>query len=94
MTEDNMTSNDDAAGIGSSGKSGTPQTLHSRRKVVREGLKLVFVAPMLTTFFARDALAAGSNHSCYPAGHACGGATLEECCPGLTCDVGGTDECG
>lgn len=57
----------------------------SRRDVVRAGIKLAFVAPMVSTFLAEDAMAMGSNHSCYPAGHACGGATLEPCCPGLSC---------
>ena len=59
---------------------------HSRRAVVREGVKLAFVAPVLTTFFASDARAAGSNHSCYPATHLCDGTHIgEECCPGLSC---------
>jgi hypothetical protein len=59
---------------------------HSRRAVVRTGAKLAFMAPVLTTFFASDARAAGSNHSCYPASHLCDGThTGEECCPGLTC---------
>jgi hypothetical protein len=59
---------------------------HSRRAVVREGMKLAFVAPALTTFFAREARAAGSNHSCYPEGHLCDGThTGEECCAGLQC---------
>lgn len=53
---------------------------HTRRDVVRQGVKLAFVAPVITTFFARDAMAAGSNHSCYPTGHACPGA--EPCCNG------------
>ncbi len=59
---------------------------HSRRAVVREGMKLAFVAPVLTTFFASDAKAAGSNHSCYPVGHECAGTHIAEgCCPGLNC---------
>ncbi|MBI4718593.1 MAG: hypothetical protein HY763_12360 [Planctomycetes bacterium] len=60
----------------------------TRREVVRQGVKLVFVAPVVSSFFARDAVAAGSNHSCYPAGNVCGGATLEPCCDGLTCIAG------
>ncbi len=60
----------------------------TRRDIIREGLKVAFVAPVVTTFFARDAVAAGSNHSCYPEGHAC--STLgnaEPCCDGLTCQL-------
>ena len=58
----------------------------SRRDVIRRGSKLAFVVPVLMTFSAKDALAAGSNHSCYPAGHACPGA--EPCCNGLACNNG------
>jgi hypothetical protein len=61
------------------------ETGQTRRGIVRAGIKLAFVAPVVSTFLAEDAMAVGSNHSCYPAGHACGGATLESCCPGLTC---------
>ena len=63
---------------------------HTRREVVRAGVKLVFVAPVLSTFFASDALAAGSGGSCYPNGQACG--TNDACCSG-NCDIGGTDTC-
>ena len=68
---------------------------HSRRAVVREGMKLAFVAPVLTTFFASDARAAGSNHSCYPATHLCDGVHIKEgCCPPLTCQgTVGTKTC-
>lgn len=52
---------------------------HSRRAVVRQGVKLEFVAPILSTFFAREAYA--GNYSCYPAGHACPG--VELCCSGV-----------
>ncbi len=52
----------------------------SRRELVRGGIRLVFIAPVLSTFFAHDAHAAGSRHSCYPTGHACPGA--EPCCNG------------
>lgn len=67
---------------------GSP-ALPTRRDVVRCGVKLTFVAPMVSTFFARDAYAAGSKFSCYPAGHVCPGA--EPCCSGScnalnTCD--------
>ncbi|MFQ5590147.1 MAG: hypothetical protein ACE5HE_03195 [Phycisphaerae bacterium] len=56
----------------------------SRREVVRQGAKLAFVAPILSTFVAQQAYAA---YSCYPQGHACtnGGGDAEICCPGLTC---------
>ncbi len=63
----------------------------TRRDVVRKGAKLAFVVPVLSTFFASEAFAAGSNHSCYPLNHACPG--QEPCCDGLTCDTGGSDEC-
>ena len=61
----------------------------TRRGLVREGLKLAFIAPVISTFFAREAYAA--NYSCYPAGHVCsppGFNPPEACCPGLVC-VGG-----
>lgn len=55
----------------------TPPAAHrSRRDVVRQGMKLAFVAPLLSTFFAREAYAV--SYSCYPAGHACPG--IELCC--------------
>lgn len=57
----------------------------TRREVMRAGVKLAFVAPVITTFAARQALAAGSVQSCYPLGHPCGGERLEDCCPGLNC---------
>ncbi|MCH8251347.1 MAG: hypothetical protein IID36_02725 [Planctomycetes bacterium] len=58
----------------------------SRRDIVRRGAKLAFIAPLLTTFLAEDAYAAGSNHSCYASGHACGlGGEQEACCAGLSC---------
>lgn len=62
----------------------------ARREIVTTGVKLVFVAPLISSFLARDAHAAGSNHSCYPAGMECGGGTAEPCCPGSLCvpDVG------
>ena len=55
---------------------------HSRRDVVRRGMKLAFMAPVVSTFFAADAQAAGSNHSCYPTGQACNGTSAEFCCDG------------
>jgi len=57
----------------------------SRRDVVRTGVKLAFVAPVLSTFFAKDAYAA--SYSCYPAGHLCGGPGQEGCCTGV-CNFG------
>jgi len=58
---------------------------HSRRDIVRNGVKLAFVAPVLSTFFAKDAYAA--SYSCYPAGHLCGGPGQENCCTGV-CNFG------
>ncbi len=58
---------------------------HSRRDVVRSGVKLAFVAPVLSTFFAKDAYAA--TYSCYFAGHTCGGVNQEDCC-GTACNLG------
>ena len=65
----------------------------TRRDIIREGLKVAFVAPVVTTFFARDALAAGSNHSCYPALHECdkNGIGAEPCCDGLSCQFSHVD---
>ena len=63
----------------------------SRRQVVRHGTKLVFVAPVLSTFFARQAHAqASGNQSCYPTGHVCndGGPNNEPCCSGGACNLG------
>ena len=57
-----------------------------RRDLVRRGVKLAFVAPVITTFFAKDAYAAASVMSCYPTGQACGAGT-EPCCDG-PCAVG------
>jgi len=56
------------------------RSLHSRRDLVRHGMKLAFVAPVLSTFFAKGVYAA--NYSCYPTGHACTqpGPDPEECC--------------
>ncbi len=62
----------------------------SRRAVIKAGVKLAFTAPLLSTFFARDALAAGSVTSCYPDGQACG--SNAACCSG-NCDIGVTDQC-
>ncbi len=63
------------------------RSLHSRRDVIRSGAKLAWIVPALLTFTAQEAYAQGSNYSCYPTGHACGGAALEDCC-GAACDAG------
>lgn len=68
------------------------RSLHSRRDVIRSGAKLAWIVPVLLTFTAQEAYAQGSNYSCYPAGHTCGGAALEACCAGLTC-TGGPKTC-
>ena len=67
---------------------GLNETVCDRRAVVRCGVKLAFVAPVLSTFFAHEARAAASgNQSCYPQGHVCrnNGTDPEPCCDGLTC---------
>jgi len=57
----------------------------TRRDVVRKGAKLVFLAPVISTFFAHEAYAA--NYSCYPQGHVCHNTgDFEPCCNGLTCN--------
>lgn len=62
------------------------ETGQTRRKMVRAGIKLAFVAPVVSTFLAKDAMAAASILSCYPTGHACDtGSTEEFCCNGLAC---------
>jgi hypothetical protein len=53
----------------------------TRRELFHHGSKLVFAAPLITTFFAREARAAASHQSCYPVGHACPGA--EPCCSAM-----------
>jgi len=62
-----------------------PPRHHTRRDVVRHGVKLAFVAPVLSTFFARDAYAA--SYSCYPMGQVCTGTPAEPCCNGA-CNLG------
>ena len=70
------------------GRSGEEQP--GRRVILREGAKLAFVAPTVSTFFASQAYA--TNYSCYPAGHVCPGD--EACCAGLACVEGAcTDPC-
>lgn len=61
-------------------------SLPTRRSVIREGVKLAFAAPVISTFLTDDALA--YNQSCYPAAHACDAASelkRQACCGALTC---------
>lgn len=64
----------------------TDTSLPTRRSVIREGVKLAFAAPVISTFLAEDALA--YNLSCYPQGHTCkdDGSDPEPCCNTLTCN--------
>ena len=65
-------------------------TMHSRRTIVRNGVKLAFVAPVLSTFFASEAYAA--NYSCYPLAHVCDQVSetkRQQCCGTMTCQDGG-----
>jgi hypothetical protein len=54
----------------------------TRRDMVRRGVRLVFVAPVLSTILASDVYAAASRFSCYPTGHVCSAASQENCCNG------------
>jgi hypothetical protein len=65
-------------------------TAPTRRDVVLRGMKLVFVAPALSTILASDVYAAASRFSCYPAGHVCSAASLENCCNGACSGNPGT----
>ncbi len=78
-----MRSDLDGAKTNADRPSGSGQT---RREVVRQGIKLAFIAPVISTFLARDAYA--DNYSCYPQGHVCNndGSDPEDCCAGLTCN--------
>ncbi|MGB0715473.1 MAG: hypothetical protein ACPGXK_06325 [Phycisphaerae bacterium] len=60
------------------------ETDESRRALIRKGVKLAFVSPVITSFLASQARAAGSNLSCYPTGQPCGD---EACCNG-PCNLG------
>lgn len=62
-----------------------PTSDPSRREIVGKGLKIAFVTPLISTFFASQAYAA--SYSCYPQGHTCKppGQGTEDCCPGLQC---------
>ncbi len=59
--------------------------LRTRREVVRRGVKIAFVAPVISTFFAKDAYA--TSYSCYPAGQDCTASPDEDCCNG-PCNLG------
>lgn len=60
----------------------------SRREIIRGGIKLAFIAPVITTFLASEARAAASRQSCYPTGHVCDlPGQQEPCCNGAC--VGG-----
>lgn len=62
------------------------EAMPSRRDVVRGGVKLAFVAPVISTFFAQQAYA---GYSCYPLGHDCDAASetkRQACCDALVCD--------
>lgn len=67
---------------GAAGKGINTET--TRRNVLERGVKLAWIAPMVSTFYASEAYAA--NYSCYAEGHACEGA--EPCCEGLSCNDG------
>ncbi len=61
-------------------------SLHSRRDVVRRGVRLAFVAPVVSTFFASRAYA--TNYSCYPLTHTCDFESEQKrqaCCGTLVC---------
>jgi hypothetical protein len=82
-TERGVRRNDDGATSETAGPSDRGAT---RREVVRRGVRLAFVAPVISTFFARDAYAA--SYSCYPQGHVCrnDASDPEPCCDTLTCN--------
>ena len=69
---------------GNSGADNAPRGTTTRRDVLQRGVKLAWVAPVVSTFYASQAYAA--NYSCYGMGHACAGA--EPCCEGLACNDG------
>ncbi len=74
------------SGESTEGARASEKALLSRRAVVRGGVKLAFVAPILSTFFASQAYAA--NYSCYPAGHTCDTVSegkRQQCCGAMTC---------
>jgi hypothetical protein len=57
--------------------------LRSRRDIIRQGIRLAFIAPVVTTFLASEAHAAASRQSCYPTGHVCDlPGQQEPCCNG------------
>ena len=69
--------------------------LQSRRDMVRHGVKLAFVAPVMSTFFAGRAYAA--NYSCYPLDHGCdfdSETKRQACCDALVCKTAGGNPVG
>ena len=66
-------------------------SLHSRRAAVRLGVKLAFVAPVLSTFFAGTVHAGTRERSCLKRGSPCAGNDTW-CCGTDVCD-GVTQEC-
>ncbi len=65
-------------------EAGPGESQHSRRAIVREGVKLAFVAPALATFFAGTAYA-GTAKSCLVRGSPC--TTDAQCCNTLECQA-------
>ncbi len=63
-----------------------PNVPPSRRNFLRGAVKLAYVTPAVLALNPQEALAAGSNHSCYPAGHVCPGQEL--CCDDMVCSGG------
>jgi hypothetical protein len=66
----------------------TPQAVHTRRDLVGHGVKLAFVAPVISTLLAKDAYA-GTAY-CSPLGAPC--TQDSDCCSGI-CDVLGSNTC-
>lgn len=63
-------------------------TGHTRRDLIRGGVKLAFVVPVISTFFASDAVA-GTQVTCRSPGHTC---TVDsDCCDTDFCNV--SDKC-
>ena len=65
-----------------------PSTGHTRRDLMRGGVKLVFVVPVISTFFAADAVA-GTQVTCRSPGHTC--TADSDCCGTDFCNV--SDKC-
>ena len=70
--------------LSSPGDSEPREARPHRRDIMRAGVKLAFVPPIVSTFHASQAYAA--NYSCYGLGHSCDTSEdPERCCPGLDC---------